>query len=156
MWGQLSTSCSNVLKQPNGELLYSCNQPQPATDNGVKDRRSNWLVAPPPSWAVPSECLVYSINQWNLSGNRTCNRSIRGNYLAYAATQSITRRIYVSPQTKVLCNYLNRRIYISPQTKVLCNYLTRRIYISPLTKVLDLRSLWSKIGYQMASVLDCI
>ena len=25
----------------------SCSQPQPATDNGVKDGRSNWLVAPP-------------------------------------------------------------------------------------------------------------
>ena len=25
----------------------SCSQPQPATDNGVRDGRSNWLVAPP-------------------------------------------------------------------------------------------------------------
>ena len=25
----------------------SCSRPQPATDNGVRDGRSNWLVAPP-------------------------------------------------------------------------------------------------------------
>ena len=25
----------------------SCSQPQPATDNGVRDGKSNWLVAPP-------------------------------------------------------------------------------------------------------------
>ena len=25
----------------------SCSQPQPATENGVRDGRSNWLVAPP-------------------------------------------------------------------------------------------------------------
>ena len=26
---------------------YSCSQPQPATYNGVRDGRSNWLVASP-------------------------------------------------------------------------------------------------------------
>ena len=41
----------------------SCSQPQPATDNGVRDGRSNWLVAPTASWAVPPERLVHSINQ---------------------------------------------------------------------------------------------
>ena len=41
-----------------------CSQPQRARDNGVRDGRSNWLVAPPPrSWAVPPERLVHSINQ---------------------------------------------------------------------------------------------
>ena len=44
---------------------------------------------PPPSWAVPPERLLHSINQCNLSGNRTCNRSMRGNHLAYAAIQVI-------------------------------------------------------------------
>ena len=28
MWGQLSTTCSNVLKQPNGELLVAVNHNQ--------------------------------------------------------------------------------------------------------------------------------
>ena len=41
----------------------SCSQPQPATDNGVIDGRSNWLVSPP-----------------TLMGS---------NHLAYAATQGI-------------------------------------------------------------------
>ena len=37
---------------------------------------------PSPSWAVPPERLVHSINQ--------CNRSMRGNHLAYEATQGIS------------------------------------------------------------------
>ena len=77
-----------LLKQPNG-ATPSCSQPQPATDNGVRYGRSNGLVAPPPSWAIPRERLVHSINQCNVSRNRTCNRSMRGNHLAYAATQSM-------------------------------------------------------------------
>ena len=41
------------------------------------------------------ECLLHSINQCNLSGNRTCNCSMRGNHLAYAATQGIKSTIYL-------------------------------------------------------------
>ena len=44
---------------------------------------------PPPSWAVLPERQVHSINRCNISGTRTCNRSMRGNHLAYAATQGI-------------------------------------------------------------------
>ena len=58
----------------------SCSQPQPATDNGVRDGKSNWLVAPPPSWTVPPERHVHSINQCNHSGTRTCNRSMLPNW----------------------------------------------------------------------------
>ena len=36
----------------------SCSRPQPATDKGVSDGRSNWVVAPPPTWAVPPELHV--------------------------------------------------------------------------------------------------
>ena len=45
----------------------------------------------PSSWAVPPERLVLSINRCSLSstGNRPCNFSMRGNHLAYAATQGI-------------------------------------------------------------------
>ena len=31
----------------------SCSQPQPATDNGIRDGRSNCLVAPPPHGQYP-------------------------------------------------------------------------------------------------------
>ena len=44
-------------------------------------------MTPPPLSAVLPERLVHSVNQCNISGNRTCNRSMRGNHLAYAATQ---------------------------------------------------------------------
>ena len=44
---------------------------------------------PPPSWAVPPERLVLSINRCGLcsTGNRSFNFSMRGNHLAYAATR---------------------------------------------------------------------
>ena len=49
---------------------------------------------PPPSWAVPPERLVHSINRCNLAtaGIRSCNLatfSMWGNHLAHAATQGI-------------------------------------------------------------------
>ena len=47
----------------------SCSRPQPATDNGVRDGRSN--SHPPPSLAVPPETLMHSINQCSLSRKST-------------------------------------------------------------------------------------
>ena len=81
--GQLSTTCSNVLKQPNGELLVAVNHNQLRTMASKTVDPIDWWH-PSPSWAVPPERLVHIINQCNLSGNRTCNRSMRGNHLAYA------------------------------------------------------------------------
>ena len=93
MWGQLSTTCSNVLKQPNGELLVAVNHNQLRTMASETVGPIDWSH-PPPSWAVPPERHVRSVNQCNLSGTRTCNRSMRGNRLAYATTQGneLTRR----------------------------------------------------------------
>ena len=88
MWGQLSTTYSNVLKQPNGELLVAVNHNQLRTMASEMVDPIDWSHLPP-SWAVPPECLVHSINQCNLSGNQMCNLSMRGNHLAYAATQGI-------------------------------------------------------------------
>ena len=88
MWVQLSTTFSNVLKQPNGDLLVAVNHNQIRTMASEAVDPINWSH-PLPSWAVPPERLVHSINQCNLSGNRTYNRRMRGNHLAYAATQGI-------------------------------------------------------------------
>ena len=88
MWGELSTTCSNVLKQPNGELLVVVNHNQLRTMASETEDPIYWSH-PPPSWAVSPDRLVQSINQCKLSGNQTCNRSMRGNHLAYAATQGI-------------------------------------------------------------------
>ena len=74
MWGQLSTTCSNLLKQPNGELLVSVDR-RSAKDYGVRDGRSNWLVAPPPLWVVLPAHLVHSINQCSLGRQSTLQRS---------------------------------------------------------------------------------
>ena len=68
MWGQLSTTCSNVLKQPNGELLVAVNHNQLRTMASKTVDPIDWLY-PPPSGAVPPERLVHSINQCNLSEN---------------------------------------------------------------------------------------
>ena len=74
----------------------SCSRPQPATDNGVRDGRSNWLVAPPTLIAVLPKLLVHSINRCSsvTVGIRTCNLAtfgMRGNHLAYAATQGTVK-----------------------------------------------------------------
>ena len=61
--GQLSTTCSNVLKQPNGELLVAVNHNQLRTMASETVDPIDWSY-PPPSWAVPPErLLVHSINQ---------------------------------------------------------------------------------------------
>ena len=44
MWGQLSTTCRNDTEVAQLEAPC-CSQPQPATDNGVRDGKSNWLLA---------------------------------------------------------------------------------------------------------------
>ena len=61
MWVQLSTTRSNVLKQPNVELLVAVNHSQ------LRIRASETLDPidwshPPPVWAVLSENHVHSIN----------------------------------------------------------------------------------------------
>ena len=95
---QLSTTCSNVLKQPNGELLVAVNHNQLQTKASETVDIIDWLH-PPPSWAVPPECLVPSINQCNLSRNQTCNCSMRGNHLARAATQGIIKSYIIAEDT---------------------------------------------------------
>ena len=69
-------------------------RPQPVTDNSVNDVVDpiDWSH-PPPSWAVPTERLVHGINRCSFSstGNRSCNFSLWGNHLAYAATQGVRR-----------------------------------------------------------------
>ena len=43
LWGQLSTTCSNVTEVAQW-AAPSCSWPQPATDNGVRDVRSDFLA----------------------------------------------------------------------------------------------------------------
>ena len=52
MWGQLWTTCSNVLKQPNGELLVAVNHNQQRTMASETVDPIDWSHSPP-SWAVP-------------------------------------------------------------------------------------------------------
>ena len=61
-WGQLSTTFSNALKQPTGELLVAVNHNQLRTMAPETVDPIDWSH-PPPSWAVPPEGLVHSINQ---------------------------------------------------------------------------------------------
>ena len=89
MWGQLSTTCSNTLKRHNGDLLVAVNHNQLRTLASETVDTIDWSPPPPTSWAVPPDRLVHCTNQCNLRGNLTCNRSIRGNHLAYAASQVI-------------------------------------------------------------------
>ena len=87
----VSTTFSNVLKQPNGELLVAVNHNRLRTmaSEMVDPIGDGRLVPPATLIGSPPERHVHSMNQCNLSGTRTCNRSMRGNHLAYAATQGM-------------------------------------------------------------------
>ena len=73
----------------------SCSQPQPATDNGIRDGRSNWLVAPPPytgqyplsSTYCTLQCGMQITRLAALSQPRTCDFRMPDQRLASAATQ---------------------------------------------------------------------
>ena len=73
MWGQLSTTCSNLLKKPNGELLVAEEHYQLRTMASETVDPIDWSH-PPPSCTVPPERHVQSINRCSLSstGNRSC------------------------------------------------------------------------------------
>ena len=59
MWCQLSTTWSNVLKQPNGELLVAINHNQLRTMASETLDPIDWSH-PPPSWGVSlsATCIV--------------------------------------------------------------------------------------------------
>ena len=82
--GSIINTCSNVLKQHNGELLVAVNHNQLRTMASETVDPIDWSHSPP-SWAAPPELHVHSINQCNLSGTRTCNHLA---YAAYVATRS--------------------------------------------------------------------
>ena len=57
MWGQLPTTCSTILKKPNGELLVAVDHNQLRTLASETVDPIDW--SPPlPSWAVPPELHV--------------------------------------------------------------------------------------------------
>ena len=56
--GQLSTTFSDALKQPTGELLVAVNHKQLRTMASETVDPIDWSH-PPPSWAVPPERLVH-------------------------------------------------------------------------------------------------
>ena len=75
----------------------SCSRPQAATDNGARDGRSNWLVTPPTlmdstPWAPRALYKSVQLSHSQDSFLQPCNPatfSMRGNHLAYEATQGL-------------------------------------------------------------------
>ena len=57
MWGQLSTTCCNLLKRPNDELLVAVGHNQLCTMVSQTVEQIDWSH-PPPSWTVPPELHV--------------------------------------------------------------------------------------------------
>ena len=47
LWDQLAITCSNATEVAK-YVTPSCSRQQPATDNGVRESRSNWLASSPP------------------------------------------------------------------------------------------------------------
>ena len=84
-----------LLKQPNWELLVAVDHNLLGTMASETVDPIDWSH-PPPSWAVPPERRVHSINRCSLSstGNRSCNFIMRGNHLAHAATPCDMNLIY--------------------------------------------------------------
>ena len=72
--GQLSTTCSNLLKYPNGELLVAVDHNQLRTMASETVYLIDWSH-PPLSWAVPPGRFVHSINRCSsaTAGIRSCN-----------------------------------------------------------------------------------
>ena len=66
MWSQLSSTCSNLLKEPNGELLVALDHNQQQTMASETVAPIDWSH-PPPSLAVLPERLAHSINRCSLS-----------------------------------------------------------------------------------------
>ena len=87
----------------------SCSRPQSATDNGVRDGRSNWLVAPPPSWAVPPELhVLHGVNAAYKSqdllhrpGLERASTSMPDQLTTCAATQGIN----IATQGRTWCQH---------------------------------------------------
>ena len=77
MWGQLSTTCSNVLMQPNGELLVAVNHNQLRTIASETVDPTDWYCL----MGSTPERHVHSINQCNLGGTRTCNTKCNSNLI---------------------------------------------------------------------------
>ena len=67
---------SSIAKSPpEDNRIWSIINYQPATDNGVRDGRSNWLVAPPrPHGQYPLSAFMHSINQCSLCRESTLQR----------------------------------------------------------------------------------
>ena len=70
MRGQLSTTCSNLLKQSNEELLVAVDHNHLRTMGSETVDPFDWSY-PLPSWAVTPERLVHSIHQCSLSREST-------------------------------------------------------------------------------------
>ena len=155
MWVQLSTTRSNVLKQHNCELLVAVNHNQLRTMASETVDPIDWLH-PPPSWAVSPEHHVHSINQCNLSGTWTCNRSMWGNQLAYASTQGkqiLSWINYISESDKGANYALILNMHLGAATsaafEISVRWLNIRIYqfcttdVFGIAKVVTIQTIWT-------------
>ena len=82
MCGQLSTTCSNLLKYPIVELLVVVDRNQLRTLVPLTDRTPN----PHGQYSQCASCLQYKSVQSQLNRESILNFSMRGNHLEYAAT----------------------------------------------------------------------
>ena len=74
MQDQLSTTCSNILKQHNWELLVAVDDNQLRTMASETVDPINWSH-PPPSWAVPPELhVMHGVNAAYKSQDLCSNR----------------------------------------------------------------------------------
>ena len=94
LWGQLSTTCSNVLKRPNGELLVAVNHNQLRTMVSETVDLIDWSHPPLYTGQYPlsstyctEQCGLQITRLATLSEPRTCDFGMPGRCTACAATQ---------------------------------------------------------------------
>ena len=97
MWVQLSTTCSNLLKQPNAELVVAVDRNQLRTMASATVDPIDWSHPPPYTGQYPLsstyctvQCGLQITRLAALSEPRTCTFGLPGLRTACAATQGIT------------------------------------------------------------------
>ena len=144
MWSQLPT-CSNATEVAKW-VAPSCSRSQPATDNGVRDGRSNWLAV--------TLHLAPGSTPWAPRIAR-CKCGLQIARLA-AATGARTRVLGYARPTHCLCSHSGYNIAPNPwhqlfHLKLLNNVI---IFVSLLSTNLFENTVFILFIYQVTAVTD--
>ena len=124
MWGQLSTTCINLLKYPNWELLVAVDHNQLQTIASETVDPIDWSHPLPSSWAVPPELHVLHGLNPAYKSQEHASMGMPVQHTACAATQGIKNCFIYFPlvSMNLKCIYpgsFSRYCHIHMQTLLL-------------------------------------